>query len=84
MVEVYYVLKAENNRILYQKNENRQLAYFIVKPHWSGKMPLNHLWQLYAIPEIDGDIKDNIKLTTVRKATDEEMEEYYKLTGIKK
>jgi hypothetical protein len=47
-------------------------------------MPLKHLWQLYPIPEIDGDIKDNIKLTTVRKATDEEMEEYYKLTGIKK
>ena len=37
-----------------------------------GGMPLHYHWQVWEIPEVDGDINDRVKTTKVTLLTDEE------------
>ncbi len=75
-IEVMYRLNGFHQRRISRLNEIRLSTFH----NWRGQgvkvggMPLQYLWQVFSIPEIDGDIKDSIKFTTVRKATDEELE----------
>ena len=57
----------------------RRQAYWTVAPHWNGKMPLTQYWQLWHIPEIDGEIKDMNIFSNIRKASDEEKERFEKI-----
>lgn len=74
-VEVFYRLQGFHQKRLQRLNEIRIGTFH----NWRGQgvkvdnMPLQYLWQVFPIPELDGELKDTIKFTTVRKATDEEL-----------
>jgi hypothetical protein len=72
--EVYVILKAKKDENLAAECNARRSAYYQVAPHWSGLMPLKHFWQLWVIPEIDGDINELIGKSSVTSRPENEEE----------
>lgn len=83
IVHVYYKLKAWRDEQLKNENNLRIKAYYAVAPHWSGKMPLRHLWQLWRIPEIDGEFDKMNIYANIREQTPEEKEWFNKMKNLK-
>jgi hypothetical protein len=79
LVHVYWKLNAWKVRELKSENDLRRLVFYNVAPHWSGNMPLKHLWQLWRIPELDGDFDDMKIFAKIRDQTPEEKEWLKKL-----
>lgn len=71
-VAIKYVHK--RNKELGDENRDRRNIFY----QWRGlgvqinSMPLRYLWQVWEIPEIDGDITKTIHYTKIRNQTDEE------------
>ena len=82
-LKVYYKLKSLKDKKIDREVRDRRVAFYQIAPYWSGSMPLTHMWQLWVIPEIDGDVEDIYKRhsATVRQETDEERELRLKITG---
>lgn len=68
-IEVAIKYVHERNRKLEQENRDRRNVFF----QWQGLgvkvggMPLRYLWQVWNIPEIDGDWHTKVHYTKVRK-----------------
>lgn len=84
-VEVLYRLNGVTQQRIYDLNMTRIATFH----QWRGQgvkvnnMPLKYLWQVFEIPQIDGDIRESIKFTTVRKMTVEEKKLIDKINGSK-
>ena len=79
--KVYVKLWALKQRNLLQDVRDRRKAFYAVAPYWSGTMPLQHGWQLWHIPEVDGEVKNTVKYVNVREQTDEEKELVRRMNG---
>jgi len=82
-LKVYWKLKARKDEKLNLEVRDRRNAFYQIAPYWSGVMPLNHMWQLWVIPEIDGDEKEIYKRhsATVRPETEQEKKLRLKILG---
>jgi hypothetical protein len=66
--EVFVKLFARRDRQLNEEVRDRRNIFFLWKAQGVkiNNMPLNYMWQVWNIPEIDRELEKQIKYTTVR------------------
>lgn len=74
MLQVYYQYKARKQEFIRQEVQLRKMCFYIVAPYWKGPPKLQHMWQLWEIPEVDGAMADRNLFAHVRMMTEEEKE----------
>jgi hypothetical protein len=72
VLQVYYRLYGEKTNRIRKENDLRRQCFYTIAPHWNNKSgKLKHLWQLWAIPEIDNVIADEIGYARIRPWSEE-------------
>ena len=73
-LEVFMRFVAYSRQQITEENRLRTVCFYLVAPHWDTKRngQLKWPWQIWEIPEIDGETVEKIGYTTIKPLTDKE------------